>query len=103
MYSITGLFIVGVSLLLPLGFVEARPAILAWDYPATVPPQHTGFILRGCQRADGDCVMRDVQQVGPQRRQARVQVPGQRVRCFEIVALLAGDQRSGPSNRLCLN
>ncbi len=95
-------------LLLGLGFLLvltsrtlARPVQLAWDYQAPGLPQHTGFLLRGCQREGESCVMRDAQRLGPQQRQATVQVPGRKVRCF-IVLTLRETLRSLPSNTLCI-
>jgi hypothetical protein len=95
-----GLLMVNLLGVIPLA--TARPALLAWDYVPAAPPSHTGFVLRGCQQEGPSCVMRDVQQLGPQRRQTRVRVPQQKVRCFEVI-VLDKPARSESSNRICLH
>jgi len=96
-----GLLVVGLSLLFAT-LAQARPARLAWNFDATTPPQHTGFLLRGCQPDGATCEMRDAQRLGPQQRQTTVQVPGRKTRCFVVYAIYQRESSSG-SNVLCLN
>jgi hypothetical protein len=94
------LLALGLSLAI-VSLAQARPARLAWDFDATTPPQHTGFLLRGCQLDGATCVMRDAQRLGPRQRQTTVQIPGKRTRCF-VVHTLQGQVMSDASNMVCL-
>jgi hypothetical protein len=89
-------------LLAVCGPAEARQARLAWDFAATEPPQHTGFLVRGCQPNREGCVMKDLQHVSLDKREAIVQVPARKERCF-IVQAIEPATLSAPSNLLCLS
>jgi len=97
----TWMLALGLSISLA-SIAQSRPARLAWDFDAMTPPQHTGFLLRGCQPDGAVCVMRDLQRTGPRQRQATVQVPGKKTRCF-VVHAEREQALSLPSNTLCLN
>jgi hypothetical protein len=88
-------------LLLIMSLAEARPARLVWDFAATDPPQHTGFLVRGCQPNREGCVMKDLQHVSLDKREALVQVPARKERCFAVYAI-EPTTLSAPSNLLCL-
>jgi hypothetical protein len=89
-------------LLAVCGPAEARPARLAWEYVATDPPQHTGFLLRGCQPTGDTCELKDLQHVHLDKREATVQVAGRKGRCFAVYAI-EPTTLSAPSNLLCLS
>jgi hypothetical protein len=84
------------------GLAEARSARLAWDYVATEPPQHTGFLVRGCQPTADTCDLKDLQHVHLDKREATVQVAGRKGRCF-VVHAIEPATLSAPSNLLCLS
>ena len=83
-----------------LGMADARSTSIQWDYPSDV--QVNSFVLQVCRWDMQNCVWRDVQRLGPQRRWASVQVPDRGIgRCFQVWAIV-GQRRGGPSNVLCL-
>jgi hypothetical protein len=94
-------FLFSLVLLAVCGPAEARPARLVWDFTATDPPQHTGFLVRGCQPNREGCVMKDLQHVSLDKREAIVQVPARKERCFAVYAI-EPTTLSAPTNLLCL-
>jgi hypothetical protein len=101
-YSVTWMVALVGTFWLSFGLADARPARLAWDFDATDPPQHTGFLVRGCQPNREECVMKDLQHVPLEKREAIVQVPQKKVRCF-VVQAIEPTILSEPSNLLCLS
>ena len=80
--------------------VSAETRQLRWDYPAQ--PRLSFFLLQACLPHHQDCRWRDVQRLGAWRRQTPVHVPDQgTTKCFQLWAIV-GQQRSGPSNVLCV-
>jgi hypothetical protein len=101
-YSVVWLLALTAALLVSPGLPEARPARLAWDFAATDPPQHTGFLVRGCQPTGDTCELKDLQHVHLDKREATVQVTGRKGRCF-VVHAIEPATLSAPSNLLCLS
>ena len=90
-----------VMLVLMLSVMPVHASIrhLQWDYPAEA--RLDAFLLQACPFQRQNCVWRDAQRMGPQRRQVQVQVPEHGRKCFQLWAIV-GQRRGGPSNVVCL-